>query len=160
MVVARSDEERHDRDPVPPSQAGLQRVDARLLNPQYAVTVDGVSPRSTVYVRSSLVVSRTDRAATVAMLDEVAASLGWQVTLDESHDGTRLTYAGRARARAHDSGAAVFGVSRLLISVLPNQAAASPDAWVLIQKARALKGVEALRGVGLDHVLSSSPVEV
>ena len=73
-----------DRDPGPPRAHDLRPVAGRWLDPQTALTVEGVAPRSTSYVSSRLVLSAgQDRDTVLGRLREVAEPLGWVVDLDE-----------------------------------------------------------------------------
>jgi len=67
------------REPFVPPRPVLDMVSGRVLDPGTALTVNGVRPRSTVYVGPRLIVSVAPGAAdVVARLQEVATSLGWE----------------------------------------------------------------------------------
>ena len=70
------------REPQVPPAHVLDLVQGRVLDPSTALTVKGVTPRSTVYVGPRLLVSRgpTDEAS-IRTLEGVAEGLGWSVTV-------------------------------------------------------------------------------
>ena len=79
-----------DRDPVPPPRDRISAVEGRVLDPATALPVEGVRPRSTVYVGPRLVVSKSiDVAGALEVLREVAKPLGWDVVLEEEDRRTR-----------------------------------------------------------------------
>jgi len=135
---------RLNRDPAPPAQERIDSVQGRLLDPATALVVRGVVPRPTVYVGPRLVVAaRRDADDLLPQLQEVAADLDWEVELDRTFARTRVT----------DREDTLLGTTRYTLSVKSGTAATAPDGWVLLQQARARYGIEALEGVGLDHVL-------
>src|SRR5699024_11023495 len=140
--------DRSDRDPDPPPRQMLDAVDGRLLDPRAATAVAGVAPRSTAYVGPRLMVSGLrDGDDVLGMLREVADPLGWEVEYDVSHRGCRLAEDDDACARRREErgwGGGRLGVSRVTLNVKPGSAAAVPDGWELLQRARARFGVEAM----------------
>src|SRR6478609_9212834 len=102
--------------------------------------VDGVVPRPTVYVGPRLLVSKAvDFDGAVRVLRAVAEPLGWDVVAEEEDPRT-------ANLR--------FGLRPLRLVVASNRATIAPDAWTLLQQTRAQFGVDAVKGVSLDHLVS------
>jgi hypothetical protein len=128
----------------------LAEVDGRVLDPGTALTVDGIVPRSTVYVGPRLVISADrDRDEVLGLLRDAARPLGWRIDLDRSYPESRV--------QGRTTGGRALGLSRCIIRVESSGAALAPDGWVLLQQARGTHGKSALRGVGLDHVLFVAP---
>jgi serine protease len=141
---------RADRDPSYPPDHVLAEVDGRVLDPGTALTVDGIVPRSTVYVGPRLVISADrDRDEVLGLLRDAARPLGWRIDLDRSYPESRV--------QGRTTGGRALGLSRCIIRVESTGAALAPDGWVLLQQARGAHGKSALRGVGLDHVLFVAP---
>lgn len=155
--------DRFDRDPGSPSRRVLRQVEGRVLEPATALRVAGVDPRPTVYVGPRLAISSLcDLDDIVHKLRSVGDTLDWDVNLDETfrsvqvHGGAER----QARLRARRSWAkGELGIRRLRLSVKTDRAAVAPDGWVLLQQARNVYGLEAMQGVGLDHVLNVSPFD-
>ena len=73
------------REPRVPPPHVLDRVDGRVLDPGTALAVNGIRPRSTVYVGPRLLVSRgPDDEANISTLEAVAERLQWRVTVSVS----------------------------------------------------------------------------
>jgi serine protease len=140
--------EREDRDPGAPNEELLDRYGARFLDPDDAVIVDGVpEPRPTAYVSRRLLVStRVDRKAVLKRLESAAKELGWAI--DAADEETCSTVKRRRKGEEH-----TLGVARVALRPGKGTASAPPDGWALLQRARAKHGVEAMEGVGLDHLL-------
>src|SRR5690349_11479579 len=125
-----------DYDPTPPPADLVARHGVRVLDPTNALQLPGIPTRSTVYFPDHLLVpGDVDIAAVLSLLDAVAAELGLKAQPDE-----------RPRPLSHDPSA---------VRLLPrgDDALAPPDAWTVLQRARARFGVENVKGVGLDHLL-------
>jgi serine protease len=138
-----------DRDPAPPPPWVFGGVDGRILDPAQAMEVEGVRPRSTVYVGPRLALAfDEDLAETLELLEEVADELGWRAIADE--DDLREY---DSRRRGESSTSHQLGVLKVRLTVADGNAANAPDGWVLLQQARARHGLERLRKVGLDHVI-------
>ena len=128
----------------------LRRV--RVLDPTTATVVDGAPPpRPTAYIGDHLLVNRTggDREL-VQQLSAVAEEFGWR--LAERKEQQRLV----VRRLGDDE--APIGAHVLELSPLPGRAVRPPDAWDLLQAARAQHGRDGMRSVGLDHVLTLAAV--
>ena len=70
----------NQREPFVPPRQVLDMVSGRFLDPGTALAVNGVRPRSTVYVGPRLIVAETpDTAEVIERLREVAETLGWEV---------------------------------------------------------------------------------
>lgn len=135
-----------NREPDMPDAADVARVGGRVLDPVTAFTVEGVNPRATIYVADTLLMPPIESNADLAaQLNEAANALGWALTPDES--------IGRFRTSVNDR---QIGVTRLRI-VVPGGSGEAPDAWKLLQSARAVNGAGSLPGVGLEHLLTSGP---
>ena len=128
-----------DRDPQPPPRDAIASVQGRILDPATALTIKGVRPRPTVYVGPRLVISKSvDVAGAIEVLTRIARPLGWSVELqpeDPRTEGLKL------------------GVRVVEINVASDHVTMAPDGWTLLQQTRAQFGVEAVKGVGLDHVV-------
>ncbi|MEZ5096959.1 MAG: hypothetical protein R2731_13150 [Nocardioides sp.] len=124
------------------SDPDLVRWGVRLLDPTSAVPVDGITPRPTAYLGSNLLVDES-AAGTVQALAELAKSLRWELVLDREAQHTSLL---------DDS---VVGVRRYVLRQADGGSA--PDAWILLQLARSRQGLDALRGVSLEHLLLGHP---
>ena len=124
----------------PPSRAGCSTRRRRSR-------CEGVTPRPTVYVGPRLLVSNRstspERSDVLRGVARTASAGPW--TSEQR---------GPAHGEACASGCARSAVVRRL-----RPGAIAPDGWTLLQQARAQYGVEPLRGVGLDHVVFSAPVE-
>src|SRR4051794_23853929 len=79
------------REPFVPPRQVLDMVSGRLLDPGTALAVKGVRPRSTAYVGPRLIVAMTPDAPQVIQdLTDVAATLGWEVTVhSDDEESTR-----------------------------------------------------------------------
>ncbi len=142
------------RDPIPPPRQVLDQLEARVLDPATAITLPGVKPFSTIYVGPRLIISTLfDVATLLSRLDEVASGLGWTLTPEREVDRDPKQRRGRARrlTQAGDD-IAVVGVS-IAVTEGNGEAVQAPDGWSLLQQARAKFGVDAMRGVGLDHLV-------
>src|SRR4051794_18685679 len=130
------------REPAFPPRQVLDQVSGRVLDPGTALQVKGVTPRSTAYVGPRLTISRSgDVAGQIQQLEEVAEQLGWDL---DTTDADRDMAEHRKR----------LGVVRVGITVKDQRATIAPDGWVLLQQARARFGIDAMRGVGLDHIIT------
>jgi serine protease len=130
-----------DSDPELPPRDVLARHGARALDPMNTIVTAEQSVRSTAYVADRLLVpSWTNLSVAERLLGEVAQSLGYQVEIDNSRD----------RRLERD-------VVPIQFTVRPDIATLSPDAWIVLQNARARFGFEALKNIGLDHLLFASP---
>ncbi|MDP3893382.1 hypothetical protein, partial [Nocardioides sp.] len=79
-----------DRDPTPPPRDYIAPAQGRVLDPATALTVDGVTPRSTVYVGPRLTIAKSANVTELYdVLREVGRQLGWRVELDEEDPRTR-----------------------------------------------------------------------
>ena len=124
-----------------PRPAKLAAAVARIVDPDQVV--DGVSGRPAAYVATRLMIKKgTGYARHVKDLVEVAAEHGWDITEDDED------------ARTADL---ALGVRTVTISGPPS--GEQPDAWLLVQYLRERKGADALRGVDLDHVVSTRSFE-
>jgi hypothetical protein len=129
-------------DPAPPARDVIAAADGRVLDPATATAIPGVHPRSTAYVGPRLLVSgAVDFDTALEVLRSVADSLGW--TVDSEHEDPRT-----AGLR--------FGVRAVQVRVAPGRATPPPDAWTLLQQARAQLGLDAVRGIALDHVIATA----
>ena len=73
------------REPRVPPRHVLEPIDGRVLDPATALTIKGVKPRSTVYVGPRLLVSRGPQDdESITALEEVAATLGWDITVSKA----------------------------------------------------------------------------
>jgi len=133
------------REPRPMRPEKLAAADARMVDPATSLRVDGVSGRPTAYVGTRLMIAKGGQVnEQLGLLREVAETLEWSVDLDlepAKAEGLKLG------VRTVTVGPASVNVDRV------------PDAWYLLQKARLIKGVHAMSGVGLDHVVSTRSVE-
>lgn len=134
-----------DRDPAPPPRDVIAPVEGRVLDPATAMAIPGVRPRPTVYVGSRLLTSRAiDFDDAVRVLRAVAEPLGWSVEPDEQDPRT-------AGLRS--------GVRGVRLGIASKRATAAPDAWTLLQQTRRQFGLDAVRGIALDHVIFARPPE-
>ena len=132
------------REPPMPDADALGRLGARVLEPAEALRLSGPVPRRTAYVAHRLLVHSDGADAVLGLLREVAAPLDWAVEPEERQSP--------------------WPGSVLRVRLVARKAARSaPDAWVVLQRARA-NGVRA--GVALDHVMvpslpftDSSPID-
>src|SRR3978361_2020465 len=70
------------REPFVPPRQVLDMVSGRFLDPGTALAVNGVRPRSTVYVGPRLIVAMTpDAPEVISNLQKVAGKLGWGPTI-------------------------------------------------------------------------------
>ncbi|MBA3309564.1 MAG: S8/S53 family peptidase [Nocardioidaceae bacterium] len=142
---------RPNQNPRSPRTDVLARFKARGLDPGTALSVDGVSPRSTLYVGPQLVASAAhDNGDLLERLSGIAGELGWELAIDDQFASSRVTRTAPEKRQ--------LGVSRFRLSVKPATASTVPDAWALLQRARARFGLPALQGVGLDHLLFPTPI--
>ena len=135
------------REPRVPPRHVLETIEGRVLDPGTALTIKGVKPRSTVYVGPRLLVSRGPQdEESITALEEVAATLGWDITVSKAQTVRRGpredvvdTNGARSSAtpKATSSSAEETGVLRLDLSVRDKEATIAPDGWVLLQNARA-----------------------
>src|SRR5690349_10174213 len=103
------------REPAVPPRHVLDQVSGRVLDPGTALTIKGVTPRSTVYVGPRLTISRQgDVGRQIAQLDEVAEDLGWDL---DTSDADRDIADHRRR----------LGVVRVEITVKDQRATQAPD---------------------------------
>src|SRR5215470_12363672 len=123
------------REPRMPHRAHLEAAEARILDPERGPVVDGVKDRPTAYVGTRLMIAKGDRLDDhVALLQSAAESLGWQIRLETEP----------AKARRLP-----LGVRTVRISGPSTPVMQPPDAWALLQTARALHGRRAMSGVDL-----------
>ncbi|MFT3873656.1 MAG: S8/S53 family peptidase [Nocardioides sp.] len=148
------------RDPTPPPQRALDEYDGRVLDPSTAMALPGITPYATVYVGPRLLISTLfDVPLLLGRLREVAAGLGWSVSLDA---GVREPAEGRRRRgrmpRTWSKSGEDIGVVGVNLSVTEGngKAVQAPDGWILLQQARATFG-NPMRGVGLDHIVFLRP---
>lgn len=128
-----------DRDPAPLPLGAIATVEGRVLDPASAVAISGVTARPTAYVGSRLLISKAvDVDEAVRVLRAVAESLGWSVELEEEDARTA---------------ALTLGVRRVRLGIASDRATVASDAWTLLQQARRQLGLEAVRGIALDHVV-------
>ncbi len=94
----------------------LDLVQGRVLDPSTALTVKGVTPRSTVYVGPRLLVSRgpTDEAS-IRTLEGVAEGLGWSVTVSRPQGVGDPGREGPGHLRDHGLGTAQPARRRALL---------------------------------------------
>src|SRR3954451_1259265 len=121
-------------------------LDARVLDPTAAPTIQGLTHRPTVYVGRRLIVAKGPRLNDqVDILREVADALGWEANLTRESAKTKNLR---------------VGVRTVEISARENTIDRAPDAWYLLQKARlhVKDDLERLSGVGLDHVVDTRPM--
>jgi len=158
------DDRRATRDPDLLPDEVLDRVQGRVLDPATALTVAGVEPRPTTYVGPALLIADDRFADVFDTLQRAAGELGWVVEEDPNYPPPRVrvdddgvpvrdqrTESGLVAAA--DDGFAP-ALRRVVISVQSRTAQNSPDAWALLQQARAAADdLDALTGVGLDHVI-------
>jgi hypothetical protein len=124
-----------------PRHAKLVAAGARIVDP--AQVVDGVSGRPTAYVATRLMIKKgVGYARHLKDLSDVAALHGWTLTEDDEDPRT----AGLK-----------LGVRTVTISGQPT--GEPPDAWLLLQYLWQEKTENALRGVDLDHVVSTRAFE-
>jgi hypothetical protein len=127
-----------DIDPPLPPTSMLARFGARELDPATAPLLPGQAIRPTVYIGNRLLARRDvlDRAG--GPLTAAAERLGLRMHLGEQAPGARVT-----------------GTVRLWVEPGGDRPVAL-DAWQVLQEARSLAGVDAVRGVGLDHLVFST----
>jgi hypothetical protein len=158
------DDRRENRDPDLLPDEALDRVHGRVLDPATALTVKGVEPRPTTYVGTALLVAGDRYDAVYGALERAAGELGWEVAEDPDYPPPRVRVDREGkpvRDPDNDDGlvpAAEDGwgpaLRRIVISVASRTAQNAPDAWALLQQARAVAdGLDQLTGVGLDHVI-------
>ena len=110
-----------DVDPPLPSPEVLSRHRARVLDPSDAVLLKGQQIRSTLYVADQLLVSPQSRPEVVHAIREAAGGLGLDAIFAAPPRG------GEAAA--------------VLVTLVPRVGTAvQPDAWVVLQRARAAVG--------------------
>lgn len=127
-----------------PAQGRLDPVEARILDPNRSLPVEGSTPRPTAYVGTRLLIAKgPDLDAKLEMLREVAESVKWTVRLD------------REPVKARDL---TLGIRTATIRALNNEVEKAPDAWFLLQKTRLLHGHDSVRGISLDHVVSTRQI--
>jgi subtilisin family serine protease len=129
--------EARNYDPTPPPPDIMRRHRARVLDPDSAEQVAGITVRSTVYVADRLLVpTSTDLDDAVRMLTEVAGSFGLSPSVRE----------GVGHALPH-------GVTIVGFQPRGDEPARPPDAWSILQWARSRFGLEPVARMGLDHVM-------
>jgi hypothetical protein len=132
---------RRDYDPSPPPPNVLAAHGARVLDPATAERLEGVAPRSTVYVGDRLLFSaRRDPSEVLGMVAEVARSSGFDAEIDPESPDTELEY----------------GVRAVRFVLRPEEPARPPDAWSLLLWTRSRFGPEAAADLSLDHVLGAN----
>lgn len=158
------EDRRATRDPDLLPDEVLDRVQGRVLDPATALTVRGVEPRPTTYVGPALLIADDRFTEVFAALQSAAGELGWVVEEDPNYPPPRVRVDDRGQAVRDDGSDDGLVAStddgfspalhRIVISVQSRTAQNAPDAWALLQQARAAaKDVEELAGVGLDHVI-------
>ena len=125
----------------------IAAVEGRVLDPATAITVDGVTPaadrRTSVRGWSSR--SRSTSTAPSRCSRAVAEPLGWDVVP-------------RGRGPAHGE-PEVRRPRRPARASAPTGRRSPPTAGRCCQQTRAQFGVDAVRGVGLDHVVFTDPFD-
>jgi serine protease len=130
---------RRDYDPSPPPPEVLARRGARVLDPATAERIDGVVPRSTVYVGDRLIFPvRKDADELVSMLAEVAGTLGLAAELDRDDDSLE------------------YGVNVVRFVPRSGEPTRPPDAWSVLQWTRSRFGVDTTADLSLEHVLGAN----
>jgi hypothetical protein len=133
------------REPRMLHRDALEAAGARILDPSRTPIVGDERARPTAYVANRLMVAKGERLQEqVQLLRAAAETLSWSVRLDPEP----------AKARNLPLGVRTVHIGGAQAGVLD-----PPDAWALLQTARHLHGRDALRGVDLDHVVSTRPVE-
>jgi len=133
-----------DYDPTMPPQDILDRYGAVLLDPRHAEVLAGHSPvRNTAYVAPVLLVPSDRPPSAMELISTAALDIGLETVVDE--------WSREVRHRGCD-----------VLRFTPGDGPVSPpDAWRVLQRARALAGrhgeSDVLRGVGLEHLLFASP---
>jgi subtilisin family serine protease len=136
------------REPRLPHPDRLATVQARVLDPARSPVADGSAGRPTAYVADRVMIVKDRRTdpedkkfkAKLDLLRQVASDHGWYVEQDEP------------TAKERDLPLGVFTVR-----VTANSSRRQPDAWHLLQFVRQAYGRDALRGVDLDHIVSTAP---
>jgi serine protease len=142
-------------DPPPPPSHVLAPVEGRVLDPSTSLVVGDVRPRPTVYASSNLLVGGgRDPEEVVRLLRPIAKKFGWDVAVDTKYRNQARKV--RVATADDDASARYLGVSRITLTVLENVASVAPDAWSLLQEARATCTPDEMRAVGLDHLLFAS----
>ena len=132
-----------DVDPPPISPELLLRHGAKMLDPLTALRVPGQGElRPTAYIADRLLILANAADDTRDALGSVAKELGLrlEVQRDRPTFGTAPTVQ-RVRILVDENGTAPV---------------AAPDAWTLLQTARARVGFDKFHGVGLDHLMIAS----
>ena len=127
--------EARDYDPTPPPADIVRRHRARVLDPDTAEQIAGITVRSTVYVADRLLVpASADVDEAVRMLEEVAASFGLRASVE-----------GR-RGLPYDV---------VVVGFRPrgDEPARPPDAWSILQWTRSRFASGPVARVGLDHLM-------
>lgn len=143
--------------PVPPTSvlsSYPERPLIRVLDPSSAVRLPGQERlHATAYVADRLLLPADipeDEAQ--AVIDLLAEAAGPYVTV-RREDDDRAAKRRRVTLPTADGRDRVFGVVALVLAPADN-AAAAPDAWRVLQSARAMGGEDGLvRRVQLDHVM-------
>jgi hypothetical protein len=104
---------------------------ATVLDPHTAVRLPRQKLRSTAYVANRLIVPAAEQERVIGMLTGVSREHGLRVVAHRT---------GRRR-------------TAIAVRLEPDGQAASPDAWPVLQEARATYGLAELAGVGLDHLV-------
>jgi Subtilase family len=142
-----------DRDPGLPDPDALRRLGGRLLDPATATPVPGQPPPEvTAYLPAQLLVRADREGQALELLAGVASEAGWRVTVN------RRLQVNRARRRDDEGLAGVSVFEIVPVGVETDNGLtppAPPDAWELLARARTRFGVEAVQGVGLNHVLTA-----
>lgn len=148
--VPRGDE--HDLDLAPPPYL-LNRHDAVVLDPRN-VARGGMSPSSTVYLRSRLLALTSVLTEHVrAMLQHAAAESGWLVNFE---DAGQQHFAGAVLSPPAEELARYLSTTRIVLQPQDEWRSIPPDAWVVLQSLRAIAGSDdrAVWHVGLDHLMT------
>jgi subtilisin family serine protease len=126
----------------------LATVQARILDPSRAPVADGSSGRATAYVADRIMILK-DRISDpedkryqkrLEMLRKVASEHGWYVEPEAEPAKAEMLKLGVFRVR-----------------VTATSSHRTPDAWHLLQYVRQAYGARALRGIDLDHIVSTAP---
>jgi hypothetical protein len=132
-----------DVDPPPISPEVLLRHGAKMLDPLTALRVPGQGElRPTAYIADRLLIL-ANASDSRGVINEVAAELGLGVDVDERDQNREFTPR----------------VERLILSIDAERrdaAVPAPDAWTVLQNARARVGFDRVASVGLDHLMSAS----
>src|SRR4249919_13925 len=117
----------------------------RVLDPATAAQVsDEEPPLPTAYVGPRVIFPKTaDSKAIEKELTLAAKDLGWVITVEDEDSRTRDL---------------AYGVIKVGIRVADGRAVRPPDGFLLLQEARARSKTNALRTVGLDHVLHATDI--